>query len=62
MKTALIVFCAACASVAASAEGVRDAMRGPALKDVRLGGYASEKMNALFEASSIDFRGRWIPS
>ena len=36
-----------------AAEGVRDAMRGPELKDVRLGGYASEKMDALFEARML---------
>ena len=36
-----------------AAEGVRDAMRGPALKDVQLGGYASEKMDALFEARML---------
>ena len=42
---------AAFAFVAAGdvAAAVTDSMRGPALKDVRLEGYASEKMNALFE-------------
>ena len=38
---------------ASAAEAARDAMRGPELKDVKLGGYASEKMNALFEARML---------
>ena len=44
---------AACPCVLVHAEGVRDAMRGPELKDVRLGGYPSEKMDALFEARML---------